>query len=337
MSNLLNENLNKKSRLGRGLGSLLGENSDSLNIAEMPAATQPIVVKQSVAHGGSNIGSPVAGAVPPEARIWQIAIDKLSPGEFQPRTEFEKEKLEELATSIKQNGILQPILARKLASGKYEIIAGERRWRAAQLAGLHSVPTVLKIMSNQEALEIAIIENIQREDLNPIEEAEGYRRLATEFNLTQQQVAEKVGKDRATVANAMRLLQLPELIRLMVTKTEITAGHAKVLLSLADTKKQIYWAEKAKSDSLSVRELEKIVAREIAAMKGEALPHLLIEESVSQQLITGLTEELQKSLGTKVGIDYKKGRGKIQIHFYSDEELTNLIERFKEKGERKNV
>jgi ParB family chromosome partitioning protein len=191
-------------------------------------------------------------------------------------------------------------------------------------------------MSNQEALEIAIIENIQREDLNPIEEAEGYRRLATEFSLTQQQVAEKVGKDRATVANAMRLLQLPELIRLMVTKSEISAGHAKVLLSLADTKKQIYWAEKAKANSLSVRELEKSVAGEIAVMKGDKLPHLLKEDSVSQQLITGLTDELQKNLGTKVGIDYKKGKGKIQIHFYSDEELTNLIDRLKEKGEPKN-
>ena len=292
--------------------------------------------KHPAAHGGSNIGSTLSGAVPPEARIWQIAIDKLSPGEFQPRTEFEKEKLEELATSIKQNGILQPILARKVASGKYEIIAGERRWRAAQLAGLHSVPAVLKAMSNQEALEIAIIENIQREDLNPIEEAEGYRRLATEFSLTQQQVAEKVGKDRATVANAMRLLQLPELIRLMVTKSEISAGHAKVLLSLADTKKQIYWAEKAKANSLSVRELEKSVAGEIAVLKGDKLPHLLTEDSVSQQLITGLTDELQKNLGTKVGIDYKKGKGKIQIHFYSDEELTNLIDRLKEKGEPKN-
>jgi ParB family transcriptional regulator, chromosome partitioning protein len=338
MSNFTNENINKKSRLGRGLGSLLGENSDSLNIAEMPMTTKPA---HPAAHGGSNISTTnttvaTANPIPADARIWQIGIDKLFPGEFQPRTEFEKESLEELATSIRQNGILQPILARKLTTGKYEIIAGERRWRAAQLAGLHSVPALLKPLSNQEALEIAIIENIQREDLNPIDEADAYRRLATEFSLTQQQVADKVGKDRATVANSMRLLQLPEAIRTMVSRNEISAGHAKVLLSLDSAELQTEWAKKVLETKISVRELE----REIASANSVAgsPKHKDSQELKTQNLVVqNLAEELQKTLGTKVAIDYRKGKGKIQIHFYSDEELTNLVHKLKEKDGRRNV
>ncbi len=337
MSDLSSESSNKKQRLGRGLGSLLGGSPSALS---SPAPSTPATIQtsspapaaaQKVTTQPLPVATqpvPAAPAVPAEARIWQIAVDKLSPSEFQPRSNFEKEKLEELAASIKQNGILQPIVARKLPNAKFEIIAGERRWRAAQIAGLHEVPVILKTLENQEALEIAIIENIQREDLNPIEEAEAYQRLAQEFHLTQQQVAEKVGKDRATVANSMRLLALPLQVREMVTQAVISAGHAKVLLSLGNPAAQIEMAKKIAQQKMSVRQLEKMVAAE-AAGKNKDIEVMTTEQGVTQRLIAGLAEELQKSLGTKVAIDYLNSKGRISIQFYSDEELTQLVNRLK--------
>ncbi len=353
MSNISNENMNKKAKtgLGRGFGALLGENASSLDASHVPSAAAKLATEKTAAAtppAGATAASasaklntqplpvatqavPAAPAIPAEARIWQVAVDKLAPSEFQPRTHFEKEKLEELAASIKQNGILQPIVARKLSSGKFEIIAGERRWRAAQLAGLHEVPVILKTLENQAALELAIIENIQREDLNPIEEAEAYQRLAQEFHLTQQQVAEKVGKDRATVANSMRLLALPNAIREMVVKSEISAGHAKVLLSLTNPMTQLELAKKIGPQKLSVRQLEKLVAAETAGAKeAKADQAAGTDNKVTQKLIAGLAEELQKVLGTKVSIDYMNSKGRISIQFYSDAELTQLVERLKE-------
>lgn len=327
MSDLTKDNSNKKARLGRGLGSLLGGSPDALNTPSSPPPAQNLP-KMDSQPSPVNIQPPPI-QVAPEARIWQVAIDKLIASEYQPRTHFEKEKLEELSASIKQNGILQPIVARKLDGGKFEIIAGERRWRAAQLAGLHEVPVILKTLENQAALEMAIIENIQREDLNPIEEAEAYQRLATEFNLTQQQVSEKVGKDRATVANAMRLLALPLQVRDMVVKSEITAGHAKVLLSLQNPTKQIEIAKKITQQKMSVRQLEKVVAAEASGVGATAQP-VAPNQQIKQRLVTGLAEDLQKVLGTKVTIDYLNSKGRISIHFYSDEELTQIVDRLKE-------
>ncbi|PIS11397.1 MAG: chromosome partitioning protein, partial [Bdellovibrio sp. CG10_big_fil_rev_8_21_14_0_10_47_8] len=268
--------------------------------------------------------------LPPEARIWQVNIDKLRPSAFQPRIYFEKAKLEELAVSIKQNGIIQPIVGRKTGSGAIEIIAGERRWRAAQLAGLHEVPVILKNMQDQATLEMAIIENIQREDLNPVEEAEAYQRLSQEFQMTQQQIAEKVGKDRATVANIMRLLGLPDLIRQMILKSEISSGHAKVLLSIADQKTQIDLAKKIVRQKMSVRQLEKMAAAAVSGGHKEDENVVAPESNVTQRLISGLAEELQKIMGTKVSIDYHQSKGKIAVHFYSDEELTQIVDRLKD-------
>ena len=200
------ENQNKK-RLGRGLGSLLGgqttEAEDSFVISK--GATQNI--ERAEPTQGENS----------ENKIWNIAIDKLVPGIYQPRKNFEKEALTELANSIKENGIIQPITVRKRKEGGYEILAGERRWRAAQSAGLHEVPAIIKSYSDREALQVALIENIQREDLDPIEEAESYARLIEEFSLSQNEAAEKVGKERSSVANALRLLGLPPEIRTMLT------------------------------------------------------------------------------------------------------------------------
>ena len=270
-----------------------------------------------------------AQQIPDDARIWQIQVDKLVSGEFQPRTEFDKQKINELAASIKEHGILQPIVARKLSANKYEIVAGERRWRAAQVAGLHQVPVILKEMANQKALELALIENIQREDLNPIEEAEAYQKLSEEFNLTQQQVADKVGKERATIANSLRLLLLPKSLREMLQKSEISTGHAKVLLAVSDAKTQLEFAQKIRQDKVSVRQLEKMVASLNIVKKTETKTGS-VDKSVTDRLIAGLGEELQKILGTKVSIDYSNAKGKIAIHFYSDEELTQIVDRLKE-------
>lgn len=329
MSDLSVESSNKKKGLGRGLGSLLGGPAPADIPAPKPTQTAPAAASITTSVSSSPVATPVAPPVDPESKIWKVSIDKLSSGQYQPRKQFEKEPLQELAQSIKENGILQPIVARRTASGKLEIVAGERRWRAAQLAGLHEVPVILKNFNDKEALELAIVENIQREDLNPIEEAEGYSRLITEFKLSQQQVAEKVGKDRATVANAVRLLSLPSEIKDMIASNDLSVGHAKVLLGLPEPKKQIEFAKKVVNEKIAVRKLEKMVQ---AAVKGQEdeLEVPSFDSNVTQRLISGLSDELQKMLGTKVNIDYSNSKGKISIHFYSDDELTNLVDRLKE-------
>ncbi len=340
MPDILNETTNKKKGLGRGLGSLLGGPVPATAHASPPAPKTEEAAKTSAApvqaastvsspNPAQQVAPPTAAPVDPESKIWKVAIDKLSSGKYQPRKTFEKEALQELSQSIRENGILQPIVARRTASGKLEIVAGERRWRASQLAGLHEVPVILRNFNDKEALELAIVENIQREDLNPIEEAEGYSRLITEFKLSQQQVAEKVGRDRATVANAVRLLALPDEVKKMISGGELSVGHAKVLLGLPDQKKQLELAKAVIKDKIAVRKLEKMVQ---AVVKGESTEEEAegFNTNVTQRLISGLSEELQKMLGTKVNIDYANSKGKISIHFYSDDELTTLVDRLKE-------
>lgn len=327
MSDLNTEHSNKKKGLGRGLGSLLSSNESAnapATTLQTAVPTPSQVATQQVAPAGAQ-----AAPVNPEAKIWQVAIEKLSSGTFQPRKTFSKESLQELAQSIKENGILQPITARRTAAGKLEIIAGERRWRASQLAGLTEVPVILKSYTDKEALELAIVENVQREDLNAIEEAEGYQRLITEFKLSQQQVADKVGKDRATVANAVRLLALPPAVREMIALNTLSVGHAKVLLSLNDHQKQISFAKKVLAEKIAVRKLEKLIHSEMSPATS-IKDTTIAQENVTQRLIDGLGDELQKILGTKVNIDYSNSKGKISIHFYSDEELTQIVDRLKE-------
>lgn len=314
-----NTSNSKNKGLGRGLGSLLG------GAQEASPANRPLNIEK---HSTTNpqTTKPAIAEVVTEGRVWNVAIDKMVPGTFQPRKTFEKDKLEELAQSIREHGILQPIVARKLSSGKFEIIAGERRWRAAQLAGKHEVPVLLREFSDKEALELAIIENIQREDLNAIEEAEGYFRLANEFALSQQQISERVGRDRATVANAIRLLSLPTIVQKMITEGQLSVGHAKVILSVPDTIKQIDLAKRVLSEKLSVRKLEKIA---LDINKPTPVQTEDLKSNVTQKLIGGLAEELQKLLSTKVEIDYKNSKGHVRLYFYSDEELTQLVDRLK--------
>lgn len=264
--------------------------------------------------------TPAAPIVPPNLRIWMIPIEKIFPNPNQPRQVFDKEPLEELASSIKEKGIIQPLLVRKSEDDTFEIIAGERRWRAAQIAGLKEVPAILKQSQDQEVLELALIENIQRENLNPVEESEAYDFLMKKYNLTQQDLANKVGKERATVANMLRLLQLQPGVRQMLSRGELSMGQAKVLLSIPDGKLQEKLAEKAKGESLSVRALEKLVAK---AKEGHAKPE---KEDLPGKAAKALQEELQKLLGSKVQLDYNHGKGKIVISFYSDQELNQIAD-----------
>ncbi len=322
---------NKKRGLGRGLGSLFGGEEQSFdNQAPQTTTASPLPLAQKVdlSVGPQQALAAMIPEVSSQDRIWKIAVDKLKPGHYQPRQEFSKEALQELSASIKANGILQPIVARKKGN-TFEIIAGERRWRAAQMAGLHEVPVILREFRDQEALELALVENIQREDLNPIEEAEAYQRLIQEFNLSQQQVADKVGKERATVANAVRLLALPPEILKMVTKKELSVGHAKVLLALPTAVQQKLFAKQTLKEKLSVRKLEKMIQKELAPTLAPEITSFGLDENVMARLITGISEELQKILGTKVAIDYAGGKGKIAIQFYSDEEFSQTVERLK--------
>jgi ParB family chromosome partitioning protein len=327
--------------LGRGLGSLLageqGAFSKTTPAAEsalktlnetMPGRTEP-ALREGFVEKAEGVKTPAPApatpTVPAHARVWQIAIEKIEPNPNQPRQIFTKEALQELANSIQEKGIIQPLLVRKKDEG-FEIIAGERRWRAAQLAGLKEVPALLKESEDREVLELALIENIQRENLNAIEEAEAYDFLIKKYNLTQQELAHKVGKDRASVANILRLLHLEPNVRQMVSKGELSLGQAKVLLSVADGKMQEALAKRAHAEVLSVRALEKLVAR---AKEGSAPVVSPANEDLRTKMAKNLGEELQKLIGSKVILDYSEGKGKIAIHFYSDQELNQIADKLR--------
>lgn len=320
------ENKNKKG-LGRGLGSLLQAAEKPAQANSQIEKSQPVLnthVQQNAQLNNS------INTVSDDKRIWQIAIDKLVPGQYQPRKKFDKESLQELAKSIKENGILQPITVRKRTAGGYEIIAGERRWRAAQLAELHEVPAIIKQISDQDALQLALIENIQREDLDAVEEAESYQRLMEEFNLSQQQVAEKVGKERSTVANSLRLLALPFEIKNFISDKKLTTGHAKVLLSLDNKQEQMAYAKEVIEKGLSVRALEQKIKDKTATMSSNIALNSKADiktENLSLKLADQLADQIQKSVGTKANIKYKNGKGEITLSFYSDEQLNAIYEK----------
>ncbi len=254
-----------------------------------------------------------------------VKITKVEPNREQPRKNFDEDALQELADSIKQFGLLQPILVQDRQS-YYEIIAGERRWRAAKLAGLKEVPVIVKSFTEQEIVEISLIENIQREDLNPIEEALAYKRLLTEFSLTQDEVAERVSKSRTTVTNSMRLLKLDERVQQMIIDDMITTGHARALISIEDKNIQYELAQKIFDEKLNVREVEKLV-KSIQSPKPKKEPKK-VNESL-ELVYRDIEERLKQSLGTKVSIQSKEnGAGKMEIEFFSHEELERITEFF---------
>jgi ParB family chromosome partitioning protein len=253
-----------------------------------------------------------------------LPIAQISANPEQPRTHFSESEINELSESIKALGVLQPILVRPLG-GSYQIVAGERRFRAATRAGLTQVPVLIKELGERETLEIAIVENVQRQGLNPIEEAQGYQRLMEDFSLTAQEVAERVGKDRATVANTARLLKLPAVVQEMLKDGRISVGHAKAILTVKEPVAQIGLANKILNENLSVRAIEAIVSREVVLdnpKKGQNGDSTRASRSVTHP---ELEERLRNSLGTKVTIHRNRKGGSIELHFFSDEELDRLI------------
>lgn len=251
-----------------------------------------------------------------------VKITMVEPNREQPRKTFDEESLNELAESIKQFGLLQPILVQD-RKDYYEIIAGERRWRAAKIAGLKEVPVIIKNLTEQEIVEISLIENIQRENLNPIEEALAYKKLLNEFHLKQEEVAERVSKSRTAVTNSMRLLKLAEKVQEMVVKEEITTGHARALLGIEDEEQQISTAKKIVDEKLSVRDIEKLVKN----MNKPAKEKKSSEQKNHDFIYQDIEEKLKLSLGTKVSIAAKEnGSGKIEIEFYSGDDLERLLD-----------
>lgn len=254
----------------------------------------------------------------------KMKLSLIEPNSTQPRKQFDEESLQELADSIKEYGVLQPLLVQEKA-GHYEIIAGERRWRAAKLAGIKEVPVIIKKLTEQEIMEISLIENIQREDLNPIEEALAYKRLLTEFNLKQDEVAERVSKSRTAVTNAMRLLKLNEKVQQMVIDEMISTGHARALLGIEDQEKQYTIAQKIFDEKLNVRETEKLV-KNLQNEKGEK-PEKKTMDPALIAIYQDLEEQMKGILGTKVTINSKNEKqGKLEIEYYSQEELDRIID-----------
>lgn len=293
----------RRSGLGKGLDSLIPDNKKS-----------PVT--------GSTDKEKVL-SVPEEKKSGEqmVKISMVEPNRSQPRKNFDEDSLLELSDSIKQYGVLQPLLVVK-KDGYYEIIAGERRWRAAKLAGVKEVPVIVKELTDQEIVEISLIENIQRENLNPIEEAQAYKRLLTEFSLKQDEVAERVSKSRTAVTNSMRLLKLSEKVQQMVIDDMISTGHARALLALDDKEQQYNIANKIFDEKLSVRETEKLI-KDLKTPKKEKEP----KKEEKKFLYEDLTEKMKSLMGTKVSINQKaNGKGKIEIEYYSEKELERLFD-----------
>ncbi len=283
-----------RNALGRGLAALIPTAPTSTGPAAEPADSE----------GGSRL----------------LPIERIEPNKAQPRKSFDKAALEELASSIKEQGVLQPILVHKSGAG-YEIVAGERRWRAAALAGLSHVPVVIKDISEADVLKIALIENIQREDLDPLEEAQAYAGLIREFELTQEQVAKSVGKNRATVANSLRLLKLPEAAMDLLSEGKITAGHARAIMTLSDDASMDRLAKEIAQAGLSVRDAEGRARKMKAAEKKQ-------EAAAEPSHATRAVEErLMRRFGTKVRLVERRGKGRIEIAFHSLDQLEDLLSR----------
>ena len=279
--------------------------------------------RPALGRGLSALIPDAPAATPVSDRTLEVDTDLLRPNKFQPRTQMDDAKIEELARSIRAHGMIQPIAVRKVESG-YEIIAGERRWRASQRAGFLKVPVVVRSVPDERLLAAALIENIQREDLNPIEEAQAYRRLSDEFHLTQEQIAESVGKDRSSIANYVRLLRLPHEVRENVAAGALSMGHARAILGIVDEKAQLQIARDAVAKQLSVREIETLVRKLTEPPTKKDEPQKDVHTRAAE-------DKLRFALGTRVRIARKGKGGRIEIDFVSDEELQRLYEQLTEQ------
>lgn len=308
-----------KKGLGKGLGAIFGEDV----VKENKEETEKKAKAKAEAKAAEEMDE--------KGRILMLKLDLVQPNKEQPRKTFDEEKINELAESIKNYGVLQPLLVQKNDSF-YEIIAGERRWRAAKAAGLKEVPAVLKEYSKQEAMEISLIENVQRADLNPIEEALGYRQLIDEFGLTQEEIAVRVAKSRTAITNTMRLLKLDEQIQNMLVQGVITSGHARALLSLEDTQMQLKAAKEILDKKLSVRETERLVKRLQKETSGEKKEEKKKDETLAL-IYQDLEDRMKSVMGTKVSIHNKdKNKGRIEIEYYSEAELERIVEMIESIG-----
>jgi len=259
----------------------------------------------------------------PGEKIQQVELTTIVPSPLQPRKDFAREALSELVESIRQHGVIQPLVVRNVA-GKHELIAGERRWRAAQEAGLAQIPIIVRVATDLEVLELSLIENLQRADLNPIEEAQAYARLATEFGMRQEDIAQKVGRSRAAVANSMRLLELHQQVQAWLTQGLISVGHAKVLLALEDAEEQRAVAETILRRSATVRATERIVARQLGGTRPRKRRQTGAN-AASSAAMEDLQNRLQEHLGTRVLVHHGEKRGKIEIEYYGNDDLQRVL------------
>ena len=301
-----------KPALGRGLGALLGGS---------PVLTQP------AAAPGVQPPAPTPAIAPDSRdRVQRVPLNKIRPCPLQPRKDFSDEALRELADSIREQGIVQPLIVRE-RGGFFELIAGERRWRAAQLLNLPEVPVITREADDRAVLELALIENLQRENLNALEEALGYAQLAEQFQLTQEVIATKVGKSRAAVANATRLLKLPASVQSFLREGRIAVGHAKVILGLTDEKKQQLAAERIIKEGLNVRQTEGLVAKlQTRGSRKNAAKLGTIATPAGDPHIADLEARLREVFATKVQLHYAQGKGSVEISFFSEEELERILQ-----------
>ena len=318
-----------KPALGRGLGALMGGGIKS------PFAAPSAPGTPAGGSGHAPIPPPLPAPVPrppapaplpPGSMVRKIARDRIRPSALQPRKEFPQESLAELADSIREQGIIQPLIMR-VVGDFFELIAGERRWRAAGLAGLTEVPVIERVATDLEVLELALIENLQRENLNPIDEALGYQQLMTQFSLTQEQVGKKVGRGRVVVANATRLLKLPATVQEAVRDGGLSVGHAKVILGVEDPQQQEILARLAMRGGWTVRQLEAAIAKKDPATSSLAVDLRAASTPVPvDPHLTDLENRIRDRLGLRIALHYKGGKGRLDVQFNSNDELDHLLE-----------
>lgn len=342
----MNKSVNKKlpkNRLGRGLNSLLGspveETAEDLNLSPVKKTDSSKETKKKNLLKEKASAIPLNEVAEPEVKIivkeipakindlekiHQVFVENLAPNKYQPRKVFQEEALKELADSIKEKGIMQPIVAQKIDDKNFEIIAGERRWRAAQMAGLKVVPVVLRETDEKDSLELALIENIQRDNLNSIEEAEAYQILVDKYGMTQADIAVKVGKERATVTNTLRLLKLSKEVQEYVSSQKLSMGHARALVAVEDLELQRKLAKKCIDLTLSVRATERLVKNALEGKSQETMG-----ETAEQKAIKNLMSEIQRITGSRTKIAYKNGRGSLTLQFYSKDQFEGLIKKIR--------
>ena len=322
----------RKNGLGRGLDAFFPDRTSAVKESTRKTTTRTVKTEKKTGETEKEAGNTTAAkrkTAGSKSGTMFVKISSVEPNINQPRKQFDEDALLELSESVKQYGILQPLLVSN-KKDYYEIIAGERRWRAAKLAGLKEVPVIVKEFTDQELVEISLIENIQREDLNPVEEAMAYKRLIDEFHLKQDEVAERVGKSRTAVTNSMRLLKLSEKVQQMLIDEMITAGHARAILAISDKEKQETVAMKVFDEKLSVRETEALVKRMLEPPKTEKKSKFTTAEDA---IYESLEEKMKSIMGTRVQIHRKKNdKGKIEIEYYSKDELERIIDLFESIG-----